>query len=149
MEVETPLRFILTNESLRWAYYITAISLLLFMIFEMKRKQRIIPIIKPLTNTTLEFVGTIGNLYFQGNDHKNIAEKKINFFMDQLRTKYWLNTSHLDETFVKIAAKKMGQPEEDVRRLVNTIVAIRVRDRISSQELIDLNRQIEKLKLTS
>ena len=90
MEVGTPLRFILANEPLRWAYYIAIVSLLLFMIFEMKRKQRIIPIIKPLSNTTLEFVRTIGNLYFQNSEHKSIAEKKINFFMDRLRTKYWL-----------------------------------------------------------
>ena len=65
MEASTPLRFVLTREPLRWAYYITILSVLLFMLFEMKRRQRIIPIVKPLPNTTMEFVATIGNLYFQ------------------------------------------------------------------------------------
>ena len=144
MEVVTPLRFVLTNEPLRWAYYITAISILLFMLFEMKRKQRIIPIVKPLANTTLEFVGTIGNLYYQSGEHKNIAEKKIHFFLDQLRSKYWLSTVHLDETFINIASKKTGRSEEEMRALVNIINSIRPKDKISKEELIELNNRIEK-----
>lgn len=140
MEASSPLRFILTNEPLRWAYYITLISLLMFMIFEMKRRQRIIPIIKPLGNTTLEFVNTIGNLYYQRSDHKNIAEKKINFFMDQLRSKYWLNTTHLDEIFITTMAKKLGRAEEDVRKLINVINAIRSKEKITAEELLELNK---------
>jgi hypothetical protein len=144
MESSTPLRFILSNESLRWAYYITIVSVLVFIGFEMKRKQRIIPVIPPLENTTLEFVGTIGNLYYQSAEHKNIAEKKINFLMDQIRSKYWLNTNVLDEAFINALARKSGKAEEDVRSLMKSISAIQVKERISSEELIDLNKKIEK-----
>ena len=144
MESSTPLRFILSNESLRWAYYITIVSILIFIMFEMKRKQRIIPLITPLANTTLEFVGTIGNLYYQSADHKNIAEKKIHFLMDQIRTKYWLNTSTLDESFIIALTRKSGKQEEDVRALVKAVEFIQSRDKISSAELIDFNGKIEK-----
>lgn len=144
MEANTPLRFILTNEPLSWAYYILVIAILLFMIFEMKRRQRIIPIIKPLANTTLEFVQTIGNLYYQSAQHKNIAEKKILFFMDQIRSKYWVNTTHLDEACIQTLTRKTGQPEENVRNLINTIISIRSKNKISAEELMDLNKKIEK-----
>jgi len=144
MESSTPLRFILSNESLRWAYYITIVAILIFIVFEMKRKQRIIPVITPLTNTTLEFVGTIGNLYYQSAEHKNIAEKKIHFLMDQIRTRYWLNTSTLDESFIVTLTRKSGKHEEDVRALVKTIESIQSKDKISSAELIDFNGKIEK-----
>lgn len=146
MESSTPLRFILTNEPLRWAYYITLLSILTFMIFELKRRQRIIPIIKPLSNTTLEFVGTVGNLYFQSGEHKNIAEKKIQFFMDQLRTKYWLNTSVLDETFAQILATKTGRNVQESRDLIKIVGAIRSKEKISAQELMDLNKKIESFQ---
>jgi hypothetical protein len=146
MEAATPLRFILTNEALRWAYYITIISLLLFMLFEMKRRQRIIPIIKPLGNTTLEFVNTIGNLYYQSGDHKNIAEKKIHFFMDQLRSTYWLNTTHLDDSFIKTLANKAGKNDEDARILINIINSIRSKEKISAEELLRLNHWIDKFQ---
>jgi len=144
MEISTPLRFILMNETLRWAYYITIISILLFMIFELKRKQRIIPVVKPLANTTLEFVTTIGNLYYQRSEHKNIAEKKIHFLMDQIRIKHWMNTSKLDEHFVQTLARKTAKSEEEVDDLVKAIVSIQSRDKISAGELIDFNKKIEK-----
>jgi len=144
MEIGTPLRFVLSNESLRWAYYITVASILVFMLFEMKRRQRIIPVIKPLANTTLEFVGTIGALYYQSSEHKNIAEKKIHFLMDQIRTRHWVNTHSLDESFVQVLARKTGKDEELVRSLIKTIAMIQSRDQISAAELIDFNKKIEK-----
>jgi hypothetical protein len=144
MEAGTPLRFILTSEPLRWAYYISILSLVLFMIFEAKRKQRIIPVIKPLQNTTLEFVGAIGNLYYQNNQHKSIAEKKINFLLEHIRTKYWMSTVKLDDSFIYALARKAGKPDADVRDLFNTIQAIHAKENLSAEELIALNSKIEK-----
>src|SRR5205085_7557129 len=75
------LRAVLAHESLKWAYYIALGSVVLFIIFEAKRRQRIIPIIEPLANSTLEFTRTLGNLYLSKGDHKNIAAKKIQYFL--------------------------------------------------------------------
>jgi hypothetical protein len=144
MESSTPLRFILSNESLKWAYYVTIFSILVFIAFEMKRKQRIIPVVTPLANTTLEFVGTIGNLYYQNAEHKSIAEKKIQFLLDQIRSKFWLNTNTLDDAFILALARKSAKPEEDVRSLIESIISIQSKAKISSDELIDLNKKIEK-----
>lgn len=144
MEAATPLRFILTNEPLRWAYYLTLISLLLFMLFEAKRKQRIIPIIKPLQNTTLEFIATIGNLYYQRSDHKNIADKKIQFFFEHVRSNYLVNTQHRDEGFILILTRKSGVPENTVRALLSIINSISNKEKISAEELLALNQTIEK-----
>lgn len=144
MEAGTPLRFILTNEPLSWAYYILIFAILLFMIFEAKRKQRIIPIIKPLANTTLEFVATIGNLYYQSSDHKNIAEKKIQYFFDQVRNHYYLNTSVRDEFFISSLAGKSDNTAESVRDLLKLIDRILSSSEVSKEELIKLNKEIEK-----
>ncbi len=144
MEASTPLRFILTSPPLTWAYYITMVSLLLFMIFEAKRKQRIIPIIPPLENTSLEFVGTIGNLYYQRSDHKNIAVKKIIFFFDQVRTRYLLNPNAPGENFISLLAKKAGKSEELVRQLFETIGRVQKQVSIKKEELIELSTLIEK-----
>jgi hypothetical protein len=143
MEATTPLRFILTNEPLRWAYFITIIAILLFMVFEAKRKQRIIPVLKPLANTTLEFVSTIGNLYYQTGNHKNIAEKKITFLMEQIRTRYLLNANNADENFVKSLALKSGHGEEEIRSLFKAIAYIQRSTVIAPEQLIDLNQKIE------
>jgi len=143
MESRTPLRFILTHEPLAWAYYISIISLLIFMIFESKRKQRIIPIIKPLENTSLEFVGTIGTLYYQRSDHRNIAEKKIVFFLEQIRTRYLLYPASAGENFISLLAKKAGKGEDEVSELFGLIARIQKQSSITEDELIELNKLIE------
>ena len=48
-------------------------------LFNSKRRQRIVPVIKPLRNTTVEFVQTIGNLYYQQGNTANVIDKKIVF----------------------------------------------------------------------
>lgn len=142
-EITTPLRFILLNEPLRWAYYIALFSLVVFMLFELKRRQRIIPVIPPLANTTLEFVSTIGDLYHQNGDHKNIAEKKITYFLEQVRTKYALNTNQLNDAFSMALAKKTGKEEVEVTALIRAVREMRARPGASAEQLIDLNSKLE------
>lgn len=144
LESRTPLRFILTHEPLAWAYYISLIALLLFMVFEAKRKQRIIPVIPRLTNSSLEFVSTVGNLYFNRGDHKNIADKKILFFFDQLRGRYLINPNNSNDNFIPRLAKKAGKSEEQVTELFNLIRRLQNSASIGEKDLRDLNDQIEK-----
>lgn len=144
MEVSSPLRFVLTTESLKWAYYLTVISILVFIIFEIKRKQRMIPVVKPLANTSLEFVTTIGNLYFQTGNHKDIADKKISFFMEQIRSRFWMDTNNITPSFINILAKRSGNDEEEVNSLFRLIHFIQGQTYIIPEDLMELNRRIEK-----
>ena len=66
-------RYIMTQPPLQWAYYLTIFGLLLYAIFAGKRLQRTIPIIELPKNTSLEFVRTIGLMYFQKGDNLNIS----------------------------------------------------------------------------
>jgi hypothetical protein len=142
LEAQTPLRFILSNDALRWAYYISILSLILFIVVEARRKQRIIPIVKPLPNTTLEFVKTIGNMYLHANDHKAIAEKKILFFLEQSRSKYYL-TAETGDTMVEVLAKKSGNDLQQTQQLFALINVIQNSPSISKQMLMELNKQME------
>jgi hypothetical protein len=143
-EIQSPLRFILTHEPLSWAYYLTIASLLLFMIFEAKRRQRIIPVIKPLENTSLQFVSTIGNLYYQNGDHRNIVDKKVNFLLERIRTRFYMQTKDIDDNFITTLARKSGHPESEVRALFSLIKTLQQKPRVTTNELIELNFKIEK-----
>ncbi len=144
MEAQTPLRFILSQESLSWAYYLVIGALLLFILFEGKRKQRIIPIIPPLQNTSLEFVSTISNLYYQHADHKNIAEKRIAFFFDQLRSQFNIDMQLITKTDYEHIAAKTGNDIVITTALFKAINNIQNRESISSAELIDINKQMDQ-----
>ncbi|NJM24667.1 MAG: hypothetical protein HC859_03245 [Bacteroidia bacterium] len=144
LEAQTPLRYVLTTEPLKWAYYLVAFSLLLFMIFEAKRKQRIIPVIPPLTNTSLEFVETIGALYFQHADHTDMAEKKINYFLEFIRSNYWVNTTVINTDFLRTVAKRSGNSLDDVKNLFRYFQELEGKTKLTEEDLIELNSQIEK-----
>jgi hypothetical protein len=140
-ELQTPLRYILTTEPLRWAYYLCMGALLAFIIFEVRRKQRAIPIIKPLVNQSLAFAGTISTLYFQRGDHKNIAEKRIHYFYDYVRTHFYLTGNEPD--FIEKLSLKSAKPLVQIESLVNTIVACQQARSMSTAQLSDMNKKIE------
>ncbi len=149
MEIATPLRFILQTEPLRWAYYLTIGALLLFIVFEAKRKQRVIPILRPLANTTLEFIATISMLYYQRADHKNIAEKKVQFFMDHVRTHWSITVSPNHPDFKTALMRKSGMDEATVQALLSTLQSYAAKAQLSGEELMHLCTSIDRFYLTN
>jgi hypothetical protein len=144
INASSPLKVILNYEPLRWAYFIAIGSMILFMIFEAKRRQRTIPVIEPLTNTTLEFVDTVGRLYYQNGNHKNIATKKITYFMDFIRNRYYLKTNKMDADFMDKLSEKSGKPLEEVKQTMEQIRKTNEKNNLSEEELIRLNAILEK-----
>ena len=138
------LQYVLSQQALKWAYFIILVSVFLFIFFYGRRKQRIIPVIPPLTNTTVEFVETVGNLYYQEKDYKNIAEKKITYLLDYIRNKYLMKTNEFDEDTVKKISEKSLIPYRKLKSLFNEIQNIKFSINISEEELINLNYHIEK-----
>ncbi|WP_298952758.1 DUF4350 domain-containing protein [uncultured Nonlabens sp.] len=141
--VASPMRFILTNGALKWAWYITLGAILLYFIFKAKREQRAIPVVKPLVNSTVEFTKTIGNLYYQSGDVSGIINKKINFFLEKLRTKYFVNTQQLDDVFIKRLAVKAGVSQDQTQEIIEYINHLRSKPVHSEHELKQLNKRID------
>lgn len=142
----TPLRYILSEEPLRWAYYLVMGGILLYVLVEAKRRQRHIPIVRPPRNTTLDFVRTIGNMYWQARDYKAIADKKIAFFMDYLRTRYFL-AGEAPETFAQALAHKSGNSLQETEELLALIHVIQAAPAVTPQMLTDLNKRIEQFTI--
>jgi hypothetical protein len=141
--VSSPLRFILTNAALKWSWYITLVAVLLYFIFKAKREQRAIPVVNPLENSTVEFTKTIGNLYFQSGDVSGIIHKKINFFLQKLRSKYFVNTEKMDAVFIQRLSVKTDVPQEQTKDIINYITHLRNKPVHSDYELKQLNKKID------
>ena len=140
------LGFLWKQPALKWAILMTiALCCILFFI-ESRRRQRMIPVISPLRNSSVDFVSTVGRLYFQQKNHKNLAQKMIQHFMDYIRSRYQVSTSALDDNFVQQLARKSGIPEQVWRDLVEHIRDIEYYDSISEQALLELSNKIEQLK---
>ncbi|ABQ05258.1 DUF4350 domain-containing protein [Flavobacterium johnsoniae] len=142
----SPLRYIFSQPALKWAWYLFLIGMFVFILFNAKRKQRIVPILQPLSNLTIDFTKTIGNLYYQEGDHKNIIDKKIIYFLERIRTEYLIDTTKLDDEFVKKLQHKTGKDEKDIQELVLLINEYRnsYHGNIEA-DLIRINNAIEKI----
>lgn len=145
--VTSPMRFILNQEPLTWAYYLLLGGLLIFVLFQGKREQRIVEIIEPLKNTSVEFTQTIGDLYFQHKDYSNIIAKKITYFLENLRSKYYINTNELSEDFINKLALKSGNPFEKTQELIQFIAHLKQKSVHSEADLLELNKKIEAFRL--
>ncbi|HEY8402523.1 MAG TPA: DUF4350 domain-containing protein [Cytophagaceae bacterium] len=143
-EQSSPLRFIISKTPLRWAYGLTLLSLILFVVFEAKRKQRAIPIIKAPENVSLEFISTVGRLYFHHGDHADLANKKIVYFLEQVRSRYHLKTNELTEEFINKLSEKSGVSRELTRKLIELIKKIQRMDQVDERTLHQLNSTIEE-----
>ncbi|GGD26172.1 DUF4350 domain-containing protein [Flavobacterium orientale] len=142
---QSPLRFVFANPALKWAWYFFLFGMILFILFNAKRKQRIVPIIKPLENTTVDFTKTIGNLYFQEGNHGNLIDKKIIFFLEKIRTDYMIDTSKLDDAFVKKLHLKSGKDLLVIDKAVRLIHKHHRRYQSTEEDLIEINTILEKI----
>lgn len=143
---ESPLRYIFSQPGLKWAWLFFLIGMLIFIIFNAKRKQRIVPILKPLPNLTVDFTKTIGNLYYQEGDHQNLIDKKIIYFLEKIRNEYLIDTTKLDDSFIQKLHHKTGKNVTDIQELVYLINEHRKSYHGSLEEdLIRINNAIEKI----
>jgi len=138
------LRVFFEHERLRWAYFLALTGLLVFILFEMKRRQRIIPVIPSLKNASLDFVKVVGKVYYQQRDNKDIAQKKISYFMDFLRSNYRLNTNMAVPELMEAVRQKSGARQGTLQNLFASIKMAELTSQLSDKELIDLNEYMEE-----
>ena len=138
------LRVFFKHPELKYAYYLGIFSLLLFVFYDIKRRQRIIPIADPYTNTSVAFANVVGSVYYHERNNLDIAHKKINYFMEHLRTRYYLKTNEIDSNFAEILRLKTGINEPMAKNITRYFMQIPLANSFSDGELINLNDIIEQ-----
>ena len=141
------LRVLIAHEPLRLAYFITLAGAALFMFMGARRRQRIIPTIHPLPNTTLLFTRTVAGLYRQGRSHGLIAEKKVSLFIDYLRTRFQEPSPDFgDEQFRERLSQKSGVPRPRVDELLRLMNFARTAPQVTDAQLMQLNAAVNDFK---
>jgi hypothetical protein len=138
------LRVFFKHPELKYAYYLAIFSLIIFVLYDMKRRQRIIPIADPLTNSSLAFVHVVGSVYYHERNNIDIALKKINYFLEYLRTRYYLKTNDIDGNFAQLLMEKTGINEALAKTLTNHFMQTPTMNTLSDTQLIYLNASIEQ-----
>jgi len=142
----SPMYIFLNNKELKWAYYIVLIGALFYVVFEGKRKQRAIPVVTPLKNQTLAFTRTIANMYFEKGEQKQITQHKILFFLEYIRSHFYLSTQKKDDVFYNNLASRSNHTKEEITTLFKFIKHLEKSETILDEDIIKLNSSIEKFK---
>lgn len=133
---QSPFYVLLQRQPLRWALYLTVLTILLLMGFTARRRQRVIPVIEPPKNGNLEFVRLIGTLNSLEGDHRGLVKKKLAYAAEQIRTSTGLDILDADaqrETISQLA-RIAGMPADELRVLLKN-----VHEATSGRHVVDAN----------
>lgn len=140
----SPLRVLLAQEAFRWALFTALAAILVFVLLNAKRRQRIIPVRPALRNDSLDFVKTVGRLYFQKKDNRNLAGKMVSYFMEFVSARYKLRTGMMDEEFVRNLSLKSGVDRSLIERIVRYVSLAASAARLTDAELVELNELLDQ-----
>lgn len=126
---------LLKHPALRWALWLAVLLLLLYVLFEGKRRQRLIPPKPVLANTSLDFAETLGRLYYLHHNNSNLAQKMTQHLLEYIRNRYYLNTSQIDGEFITALSRKSGHPHEEVTALIAQAQSLRDAASVADHEL--------------
>ena len=139
----SPFRELIKRPPLRWALYLLMLGVVLLMVTTARRRQRVIPIIAPPLNKSLEFVRLIGTLYYQRCTHAELVRKKFTFFAEELRRRCGIDVRDVntDDGEVRFLAEKTGLGEAYIQKTLREIRLI-----IHSEEDIKPSKMREMIE---
>ncbi|WP_346237657.1 DUF4350 domain-containing protein [Niabella insulamsoli] len=135
---------ILENNFFRAGILTVLALMLLFTITEMRRRQRVIPHLQKPSNDSLDFVKTMGLLYYERGDHTNLAYKISTYFLEHVRSRYRIFSKDLNASFEQELHFKSGVNQFLVKQIVSQIRRISNGDAFSDTELIALQHNIDE-----
>jgi hypothetical protein len=135
---------LMKNPSFRAALWVLIALILAFVLQEMRRKQRIIPEISKPGNDSLDFVKTVGRLYYEKGDNTNLSRKMSAYFLEHVRNKYKISTNKLDEDFILSLQRKTGYSESNIRELIYFIKSLEDMPVVADDQLADFHHRLEE-----
>ncbi|MDX2173994.1 MAG: DUF4350 domain-containing protein [Bacteroidota bacterium] len=142
-------KFIFESDALYAAYLLLIFTIIFYMIFEGRRRQRAVPKLAKPTNSTLEFVNVISHVYYNSKNHQSIALERIKFFYETVRKKFNVSTNDINELFIDEVTELSGIERKLVNQLFIYCEKIKKASEITEYDLIELNRQIHNFNKNS
>jgi hypothetical protein len=137
------LSVLLRYNEFRWGFGTLLFLLLLWLLLNSRRRQRMIPAHPRPQNDSLDFVKTMGRLYYDRKDHQNLAKKMSVYFFELVRSTYKLPTHTLDDAFVEALNYKSGYSLEKLNEIIGFVRNIRNGGHVNEQQLINFHNQLE------
>ena len=133
--------------SLRWAFFIITIGLLLFFLFRSKREQPVVPIHKETNNAGMSFVDTIAGLYFAENNPARIRKILLRNFYTAVQDHFFMDLSkRLSDKTLQVLSEKSKVNFNHIKQLVDELES---KEKLSKQGLFSLHNKLRDFYLIS
>jgi hypothetical protein len=140
----SPLQYVLGQPPLAWAWYLMLALGLLYVLFQSKRRQRIVPVLEKNTNTSLEFVSTIGRLYFMQQNHGQLCRQKTRLFQSFISRRYGLPARSLRDPVERHRLAQMSEiPQEEIERIATLAQNIEGAAQVSERTLEEYHHLLD------
>lgn len=137
---------ILNKPSLKYAYYLTMVMVVLSIILNFKRKYNPTEMIVKKKNLSMHYAKSLSSLFFINSDYYNMIIKIKNNFYHFVHKYYYLLPS--DPDLVKNLAKRTGSSENLIESIIQLCEVSR-EQKPSEQHFNELYQKVEKFKKIS
>ncbi len=145
LQAVTPFRYILRQPMLRAALYLLLTGILIYMVFEARRKQRAIPVLVAPKNASLDFASTLAQLHYHtGRNHSGLARKRLLYLKDFLWRRYHLRVEGWSEAQAQEIKRLSHLTEVEALQLV-AMAAKSQEGSLSQEELLIWEGLLHKL----
>ena len=110
------LKYILSQPSLKYAYYLTLLGCLIYVFFSSKRKQKPIPVKEYVKNTSLDYVHTISDVFKAQNQNEKLVPHMKKVFYNRMQRKYFLSPELPD--YASKLSRKSKVPIANIESLI-------------------------------
>jgi len=138
------LRVILSDPNLKVAWYLIIFGLIMYVLSFIKREQKMIPILRPYSNASLDYTRTIGSTYFEYGRPGLILNKRVQYLRDLLSRKYYIRDVKFTEAEAEAIHIKTGYDEDSILRLFSILRNLEARHSISDGQLLAATKNINK-----
>jgi hypothetical protein len=113
---ESVFRYIFSQKSLKWSWFMIIGITLLFLIFNIKRRYPVVPLLPENKNTTLEYTHAIAMLHYQYGNVKFMADEILKQFFVFVKNKYGITKGEEPDynAFAQVVSKSSGISPEKI-----------------------------------
>ncbi len=133
---------IFERASLKAAWQLLILLMLLYIVFVGKRRQKAIPVIEPPVNTSVEYIRTLGRLYFEKRNNRDILNKRLHFLLMTIKMKFSIDCNPDDPKFARNLMMATGAAENEINKLIQCFRTVQNVE-LNSQSTLKISREID------
>lgn len=132
------------HEALRKSWKVLILLMVLFVLFKGKREQKPIPVIEPPSNQSVEFVATLGMLYYENRNNQDILMKRWNFLQRTISRRYSISEFPDSPLFAEKMKMASEISDSELKLLAEYYRFVKGNPSIDGRTAVRISKEIDK-----